>query len=160
MNSFFKQKNPFWSHAECQLFIAWKQNKIIGRIAAIIDYAYCEAVGENIGYFGFFECIEDYECAQALYQSAQDWLTSKNMKIMRGPIDGRIDIGCGFLYTGFDSRPSVLSTYSPPYYLSFAERYGLTKSRDFFHYCIDLTKPLPKDIERYALSYFFFEILW
>jgi ribosomal protein S18 acetylase RimI-like enzyme len=72
------------------------------------------------------------------------------MKIMRGPIDGRIDVGCGFLYTGFDSEPSVLSTYSPEYYLAFAERYGLIKSRDFFHYFIDLTKPLPKELEEKA----------
>jgi ribosomal protein S18 acetylase RimI-like enzyme len=146
-NGFFKKKNPFWSHAECQLFIARKQGKVIGRIAAIIDNAYCEAVGEKIGYFGFFECIEDYECAEVLFQVAQDWLVSKKMRIMRGPIDGRIDIGCGFLLTGFDSLPSMLSTYSPAYYLSFAEKYNLKKSRDFYHYSIDLTKPLPKELE-------------
>lgn len=150
MKGFFKKNNPFWSHAECQLFIARKQERVIGRIAAIIDYAYCEAVGEKIGYFGFFESIDDYECAYALFQSAQDWLISKKMTVMRGPIDGRIDVGCGFLYTGFDSRSSVLSTYSPVYYLSFAEKYGLKKSRDFFHYSIDLTKPLPKDLEEKA----------
>lgn len=150
MKGFFKKKNPFWSHAECQLFIARKQGKVIGRIAAIIDHAYCQAAREKIGYFGFFECIEDYRTAQALFQVAQDWLVSKNIKIMRGPIDGRIDVGCGFLYTGFDSPPSVLSTYSPAYYLSFAEKYGMKKSRDFFHYSIDLTKPLPKKLEEKA----------
>jgi len=150
LKGFFKKKNPFWSHAECQLFIARKQGKVIGRIAAIIDHAYCPVVGEKIGYFGFFECIDNYQCAQALFQVTQDWLVSKNMKIMRGPIDGRIDVGCGFLYTGFDSTPSVLSTYSPAYYLSFAEKYGMKKSRDFFHYSIDLTKPLPKELEKKA----------
>jgi len=150
MKGFFKKKNPFWSHAECQLFIAMKNKKVIGRIAAIIDYAYCDAVGEKIGYFGFFECVEDYECARVLFQIAQDWLLSKKMKIMRGPIDGRIDVGCGFLYMGFDSRPSVLSTYSPVYYLSFAEKFGLKKSRDFFHYYIDLTKPLPTELKEKA----------
>jgi hypothetical protein len=150
MNGFFKKKNPFWSHAECQLFIVRRQQKTCGRIAAIIDHAYCENSGEAVGFFGFFECIEDYECAQALYQTAQDWLRSKHMKIMRGPIDGRIDVGCGFLLTGFDLRPSVLSTYSPLYYLTFAEKYGLTKTRDFFHYSIDLTKQLPKDLEEKA----------
>jgi ribosomal protein S18 acetylase RimI-like enzyme len=150
MKGFFKRNNPFWSHAECHLFIARKQKRVIGRIAAIIDYAYCEAVGEKIGYFGFFESIDDYECAQVLFQSAQDWLVSKKMTVMRGPIDGRIDVGCGFLYTGFDSRSSVLSTYSPAYYLSFAEKFGLKKSRDFFHYSIDLTKPLSKDLEEKA----------
>lgn len=75
---------------------------------------------------------------------------SKNMKKMRGPIDGRIDMGCGFLIRGYDSPASILSTYSPAYYASFAERCGLNKSRDFFHYIIDLTKPLPKGLEEKA----------
>jgi len=150
MKGFFKKKNPFWSHAECSLFIARKNNKVIGRIAAIIDHAYCKAIGEKIGFFGFFECVGDYECARALFQSAQDWLLLKKMTVMRGPIDGRIDVGCGFLFTGFDSRASVLSTYSPAYYLSFAEKFGFSKSRDFFHYSIDLTKPLPMELEEKA----------
>ena len=149
-HGFFKKKNPFWSHAECALFIAKKQGEYIGRIAAIIDDAFCRTVGEKIGYFGFFECIEDYECAKALYEVAQDWLLSRKMRIMRGPIDGRIDVGCGFLYSGFDSPPSILSTYSPKYYSTFAERYGLRKSRDFVHYSIDLTQPLPTQLEEKA----------
>lgn len=127
-----------------------KQNKVAGRIAAIIDHAYCMTAGRNIGFFGFFECIEDDDCAQALFQVAQDWLVSKKMTMMRGPIDGRIDVGCGFLSTGFGSRASVLSTYSPVYYLSFAEKFGLKKARDFFHYSIDLTKPLPRELEEKA----------
>jgi len=147
---FFKKKNPFWSHAECQLFIARRHNYVIGRIAALIDNAYCTFVGRNIGYFGFFECIEDYTCAQALYQAAEDWLSSKNMTLMRGPIDGRIDVGCGFLSLGFNERATVLSTYSPAYYLSYAEHNGLKKVREFFHYTIDLTKPLPAQLEEKA----------
>ncbi|MFA5102926.1 MAG: GNAT family N-acetyltransferase [Candidatus Thermoplasmatota archaeon] len=150
MKGFFKKQNLFWSHAEAALFIAKRNDTVIGRIAAIIDHAYCKAVGEDIGYFGFFECINDDACASALFQVAQDWLTSKKMTVMRGPIDGRIDIGCGFLLTGFENRATVLSTYSPPYYLTFAEKFGLKKARDFFHYTIDLTRPLPKVLEEKA----------
>jgi hypothetical protein len=150
MKDFFKKSNPFWSHAECSLFIARKNNKVVGRIAAIIDHVYCEAAGEKIGFFGFFECAEDFECANVLLQTAQDWIFSKDMKIMRGPIDGRIDVGCGFLYSGFDTQPSLLSTYSPAYYVTFAEKFGLKKSRDLFLYYIDLTKPIPKELEEKA----------
>jgi ribosomal protein S18 acetylase RimI-like enzyme len=150
MKGFFKKKNPFWSHAECTLFIARKNNEVIGRIAAIIDSTYCETVAEKIGFFGFFECTDDYECAQALLTTAQEWLTTKQMNKMRGPIDGRIDVGCGLLYTGFDSRPSLLSTYTPAYYVSYAERFGLKKSRDLLLYHIDLTKPFAKQLEEKA----------
>ncbi|VVB59892.1 Acetyltransferase (GNAT) family protein [uncultured archaeon] len=147
IKDFFKKKNPFWLHAECQLFIAKKNNEVIGRIAAIIDSKYCETVGEKIGYFGFFECIQDFKCANALLQTAQDWLLSKEMKVMRGPIDGRIDVGCGFSYTGFNSRPCVLSSYSPAYYIAYVKNFGMKKVKDQLFYYIDLTKPIPKKLE-------------
>jgi len=147
---FFKKNNPFWSHAECKLFIAKKKNKVVGRISAIIDYKFCETVGKKIGYFGFFECIQDFECASALLQIAQEWLASKEMSIMRGPINGRIDVGCGFLYSGFDSAPSLLSSYSPAYYISFAEKFGMKNARDLIIYYVDLTKPIPEKLEKKA----------
>jgi hypothetical protein len=150
MNGFFKKTNLFWSHAEGQLFIIYKQNKVVGRIAALIDHAYCKTVGEDIGFFGFFECINDFTVACALFQAAEDWLCSKGMRLMQGPIDGRVDVGCGFLLSGFDIRPTILSSYSPPYYVTFAERFGLKKSRDLFLYSIDLTKPLPRKLEEKA----------
>jgi hypothetical protein len=146
-NGFFKKNNPFWMHSECKLFIAKKKNKVVGRIAAIIDYRYCKAVEKKIGYFGFFECIEDFNCAEALLKSAQNWLLSKNMKIMRGPIDGRVDVGLGFLYSGFNLPPSLLSSYNPAYYILFAEKYDMKKARDFIAYYIDLTKPLPNKLK-------------
>ena len=69
------------------------------------------------------------------------------MTAMRGPIDGRIDIRCGFLHTGFESPPSLLSSYSPMYYISFAEKFDMKKARDQLVYYIDLTKPIPKQLQ-------------
>jgi len=147
---FFNKKNPFWSHSECKLFLLRKNNTIEGRIAAIIDYKFCEISGEKIGYFGFFECVNNYKYAEVLFNQAQNWLASKKMKIMCGPIDGRVDIGCGFLQTGFESRPSFFSTYSPPYYILFAEKANMKKARDQLLYYIDLTKPIPKKLKEKA----------
>ena len=110
----------------------------------------CKTIEKKIGYFGFFECINDFKCAEALFQSAQNWLALKQMKIMRGPINGRVDIGCGFLQTGFDSRPSFFSTYSPHYYILFAEKANMKKARDQLLYYIDLTKPIPKKLKEKA----------
>jgi len=148
--AFFKKKNPFWTHAECRLFIAQKDNKIVGRIAAIIDYKYCEKVDQKIGFFGFFECINDFECADVLLKSAQNWLILKKMSVMRGPIDGRVDIGCGFLQTGFNMQPSFFSSYTPPYYILFAEKFGMKKARDQLLYYINLKKPIPKTLKEKA----------
>lgn len=144
---FFKIKNPFWAHAEAQLFTAYKNHDAIGRIAAIIDFLYCKTYNKKTGFFGFFECIQDFKCAEALISSAQAWLASKGMTVMRGPINGRIDMGCGFLYTGFGSPPSLLSSYSPKYYMSFSEKFHMKKTRDQVVYYIDLTKPLPQQLK-------------
>jgi len=143
---FFKNNNPFWKHAECKLFIAKRDGKIIGRIAAIIDFTFCESIGKKIGYFGFFECIETYDCAKALFSSVEEWLSVKGMSVMRGPINGRIDISCGLLLDGFNTPPTFLSTYSQPYYIKFCEKYNMKKSRDFFIYNVDLSKPIPKKL--------------
>jgi len=148
--NFFKNSNPFWLHSECKLFIARKKNKVVGRISAIIDYKYCETVGKKIGFFGFFECIQDFECAKALFQTAQDWLQLKKINIMLGPINGRVDVGCGFLYSGFDSSPSILSSYSPEYYISFAEKFNMKKSRDLIIFYVDLTKEIPEKLKEKA----------
>jgi len=147
---FFHTKNPFWNHAKGRLFLAKKDNQVVGRIAAIIDHAFCKAVGQNIGYFGFFECIEDFSCATALWEAAQSWLISNKMEVMRGPIDGRIDKSCGFLSNGFDSPPGLLSSYSPPYYVSFAQQFRMKKSRDFIEYTINIQKPLPSKLQEKA----------
>ena len=69
---------------------------------------------------------------------------------MRGPINGRVDVGCGFLYSGFDSSPSLLSNYSPAYYISFAEKFNMKKSRDLLLFYVDLTNPIPKKLEEKA----------
>ena len=147
---FFKIRNPFWTHADCKLFLAIKNNMVVGRIAGIIDNKFCETNGKKIGYFGFFECDEDYECADALFKSVENWLGSKDIIVMRGPIDGRVDVGCGFLCNGYDSPPTLLSSYSQPYYLSFAEKFDMKKARDFLIYNIDLSKPIPHKLKEKA----------
>jgi len=150
LKGFFSKKNPFWSHADRRLFLVTKDKEVVGRIAAIIDRLYCKTTGENIGFFGFFECINDYDCAAALLHAAQDWLTSQGMAMMRGPIDGRIDVGSGFLVNGFESPQTLLSTYTPPYYAAFAERFGMKKAKDLLTFAIDLTTPLPSRLEEKA----------
>lgn len=150
LRDFFMGNNPFWTHAETRLFVAYRENIVVGRIAVIIDHKFCETTGEKVGYFGFFECIRDFDIASALLGAAQEWLDFKGMSLMRGPIDGRIDMGCGFLYDGFNSAPSILSSYSPKYYLDFVKKYGMKKLRDQFVYYLDLTQPIPDDLKKLA----------
>ena len=147
---FFKSKNPFWTHANSKLFIAYKNNISVGRIAAIIDNKFIDSNNKKIGLFGFFECVNDYEIAKALFNIAEKWLISKGMSVMIGPINGRIDVGCGFLYKGFGSTPYVFSSYSPKYYIEFSENFGMKKSRDLLVYYLDLDPPIPEYLKRAA----------
>lgn len=149
---FFKKNNPFWAHSDCLLFLLKKNNIVIGRIAAIIDYKFCEVTHKKVGYFGFFECINDYKSSEILFETAMNWLKFKKIDYMRGPIDGRIDIGCGFLIEGFDSRPCILSSYSPPYYFTFAKKFKMKKIRDLYLYYIDLTKNIPEQLKEKSLE--------
>jgi hypothetical protein len=135
---FFKKNNPFWNHAESRLFIAYKNNKPAGRIASFIDYNYCKKTGKKIGFFGFFECIDDYKVAYELFEKNKNWHQSKKTKIIYGPINGRIDVGLGFLSEGYNTEPSFNSSYSPRYYIDFVERYGMSQSKVFLEYKIDL----------------------
>jgi len=141
---FFRSNTPFWSHSELQLFIAYKDDKSVGRIAAIIDHTLPKDGNKKVGYFGFFECVDDSKIASGLLKSVQDWLVSKNIDIMRGPINGRIDIGSGFVTKGFDTVPYLLGYYSPDYYNDFVKEFGMKKSRNLVSYHIDLTQPIPQ----------------
>ena len=147
LKDFFKRKNPFWTHAETKLFIAYKEDIAVGRIAAFVDRKFCETYQEKVGFFGFFECINDFKVASALLDSAKDWLKSKGMSLIRGPINGRVDVGCGFLYEGFGETPYILGTYSPEYYIDLVENYGMKKSRDLLLFYLDLTNPIPKHLK-------------
>ncbi len=142
---FFMKKNLFWMHAETRLYVLYYNDQPVGRIAAFIDHKYREATGENVGFFGFFECIDDAKIASALFDASEQWFASKNITMMRGPINGRVDVGCGFLVDGFSSQPVLFSSYSPCYYLDFVEKYGMKKSRDQLNYSIDLTRQFPAE---------------
>lgn len=150
--NYFKRKNPFWDHSDVKIFVAYRNNVPIGRIGAIIDHNLPKENGKKIGYFGFFECINDTEIACNLLKIAEQTLDSWDINIMRGPINGRIDQYSGFLMKGFDSIPYLLGVYSPRYYLDLVSKYGLRKSKDLISYQIDLTKPIPKEVEEVTRS--------
>lgn len=145
LKTFFKTKNIFWNHAESQLFIVYKNSRPVGRIAGIIDHALNKSENneKSIGYFGYFECIHDYVIAQYLFDMVKKYLKEKKIALMRGPIDGRIDIRCGFLLNGYAQTPSIFSSYNPSYYIDFVKRYQMRKARDQYVYWLDLEKPIP-----------------
>lgn len=145
----FAPSNPFFQYGELQQFIAIStDNQPLGRIVAAINRRLNEKEGKNIGIFGFFECLENFQVAQALLETACQWLRARGMTIARGPIDLSTHNNCLFLINGFDSPPLVMMPYNPPYYPEFVERCGWHKAKDAFAYDFPLDKPLPPEFEK------------
>ncbi len=126
------KKNPFWKHARRELYVARDRGKCVGRIAAIVDDNHNSFHEDRIGFFGFFESINDQEVAKGLWDSARNWLIERNMNMMRGPVNPSFNDEIAFLLEGFDMPPTIMMPYTHEYYLTLAERYGLTKAKDLY----------------------------
>lgn len=100
---------------------------IIGRVAAFFSKKYISQTGEPQGGIGFFECIDNQQAANVLFDTCKNWLAEKGMKAMDGPINfGEKDRFWGLMVQGF-KNPSYLENYNPPYYKTLFETYGFKK---------------------------------
>ena len=131
------KKHPFHEHAEVELFLAKRDGGVVGRIAAIVNDNHIKEHNEKAGFFGFFECINDYQVAEKLFDTVRDWLKERGMEIMRGPMNFSVNEECGLLVNGFDSPPVVMMTYNPRYYLELIDRYKFVKARNLYAYYMD-----------------------
>jgi hypothetical protein len=145
----FNPDNPFLQHGRLQQFLAVDaQDQPIGRIVAAINDRLIEKENQLVGIFGFFECIENLEVAQALLASACDWLRSHQITLVRGPIDLSTHNSCLFLVDGFETPPTIMMPYNPAYYPAFMEQSGWHKAKDSYAYEFPLDDPLPNEFER------------
>lgn len=140
-----KNKNPFFKSAEMEMYFAYKNGEVVGRIAAIKNDTHNKVHNENIGFFGFFESIDDQEVANALLDKAKEWIRSKGLDAMRGPANPSSNDEWGMLLEGFDDPPRLMMTYNPKYYLDLMDNYGLKKIKDLYAYRIDNKKLLKSE---------------
>ena len=130
-----RKKSPFFKHSTAEYFLARSaEGKIVGRIAAIRNNNYLQFTGEKAGFFGFFDVVEDYEVAQALLDTAADWLRREGLEQIIGPTNLSTNETCGVLIENFTEPPFVLTTYNPPYYAGLLDRYGFVKNVDLLSY--------------------------
>lgn len=142
--------NTFFQYGECQQFLAVSETsgEPLGRVVAAINKRLIEREKQQIGLFGYFECVEDFEVAKELLDKAAEWLQERDIKTIRGPIDLSTHNNCLLLVDGFDSQPLVMMPYNPSYYPAFIERAGWQKAKDACAYYLDLTKPLDAKFEK------------
>lgn len=136
-HSLTPSKNPFFEHGKIQPFLATDgRGEVVGRIAAIINGMHLKKYEDANGFFGFFECIEDYDVAHALFERAAEWLREQGMRGVRGPANPSLNDIAGLLVDGFDRQPAVMMPYNPPYYQDFIERYGFARAMTMWAYYV------------------------
>lgn len=145
-----RKGNPFYRHAAMEMFLAERDGVPTGRIAAIVNDNHNREHGENIGFFGFFETINDQAVAAALFDAAAAWLRGRGVTAMRGPASPSVNDEYGMLINAFDIPPAIMMSYNPPYYPELTERYGFRKMKDLYAYRVEKDRVLTDKLVRVA----------
>ncbi len=134
------KRHPFHQHADVQYLLAHLNGQVVGRIAAIVNHRHIQFHNESVGFFGFFESIDDQGVAQALLTSAEHWVGTHGVRSIRGPMSFSTNEECGLLIDGFSTAPMVMMPHQRPYYARLLRTAGYAKARDLLAYFIDLRK--------------------
>lgn len=128
---FDPQKNKMFKHGECIRWILQNDaGQTIGRVAAFVDHDKANLEEQPTGGMGFFECIEDEKAAFVLFQACKEWLESKGMEAMDGPVNfGERESWWGLMVQGWDHEPTYKMPWTKEYYIRFFEKYGF---QDYF----------------------------
>jgi GNAT superfamily N-acetyltransferase len=153
------ERNHFLLSGPFRLFLAFRNGKPVGRVLAGIDRKTNEAKGKCEGYLSLFECVDDYECARALLDTACAYLRANGATAVRGPVSPTNgDDYRGFLLNDFANPPVLMNSYNPPYYPEFFERYGFSKHIDLYAYIFDVHVPRTPEAVTYAMERYGFTV--
>lgn len=146
MNTFNPKKNPSYDVCESVQYLAYRNGKIVGRVAGIINRVANQQWGVKKVRFGWIDFIDDMEVSRALLDAVVAWGKSKGMEQLNGPV-GFTDWDYeGLLIEGFEYLAPMASLYNYPYYEKHMEAYGLTKENDWIE--IQITEPQVETPER------------
>jgi GNAT superfamily N-acetyltransferase len=146
-----KRKNPFFEHAEADYFIARRDGRAVGSIAAILNHRHNQFHNENVAHFGIFEVLEDREAAVALLDAATAWAKGHGMHKILGPMNLSTNDECGLLVDGFEGPPVIMMTYNPHYYVDFIEAAGFGKAMNLWAWyanVAEIVNNMPKKLLR------------
>ena len=134
-----RDKHPFHQHADVAYFLAERGTEVVGRVAACVNHQYNQYHDDRLGFFGFFECVDDAGVAGALLDTAAQWLRARGRDRMRGPMNFSTNdefSSPGVLIDGFDTPPTVMMSHNLPYYAGLMDAAGMEKAKDLVAYWI------------------------
>jgi hypothetical protein len=149
-------KNPFFEHAEAQLYLAERDSKVVGRISASIDHMWTgmpadKGGGADSGNWGYLDA-EDKTVADLLIVKAEEWLRAHGVRRSIGPVSMSIWEEPGLLIKGHDEPPTVMMGYDDARYEAWVESWGYLKVKDLHTWDLDITKDFPPIIARIVQS--------
>ena len=150
IDTFTKEKNPSYAFCETKLFLAYRGDEVVGRIAGLINHAYNEKWGKNAIRYTRFDFIDDYEVSEKLLDAVIAWGRERSYDEIMGPMGFNDTDHQGMLVEGFDQLNMSVTFYNHPYYIEHMERLGLTKSVDWIEYKIKCPDEVDSHIERIA----------
>lgn len=141
--------NPFLRKNPVVLYVCYKDNRPVGRIAGVINKVHNEVHKDKTGFFGFFESINDEAVAERLFRSAVEWAKKQGADTIRGPTNFSLNDVAGLLVEGFEEPPFVLMSYNPSYYEQLYRKNGFDMAMRFFAYDVNQdTIRFPKFVNR------------
>lgn len=148
VNTLRRDKNPAFEFCEAEYWTAWKDGRMAGRVAGIINRRYIEKWGHKYARFGWIDFIEDFEVAKALVETVESWARSKGMEGVHGPL-GFTDLDReGLLVEGFQERSTFATIYNFPYYPEYLERLGYAKDIDWVEFMVQTPDSIPDKLLR------------
>lgn len=144
------KENPALKYSEARLFLAFKGNEIVGRIAVIINRKEVEELGIRKVRFGWIDFIDDIEVSKALLQKAIDYAREKGVEKIEGPMGFTNLDKAGMLVMGFERLATMIGIYNFPYYVSHFEHLGLRKEKEWIEFEIIFPDKLSEKVEKFS----------
>jgi GNAT superfamily N-acetyltransferase len=129
-----RRKNPFFEHGEAEYLVAYRGTTVVGRIAAVANRLHNETHRDRVGFFGFFESIDDRAVAAALLEAAGEWLRARGFDTIRGPASFSVNDECGLLVEGFEAPNTIMMPHNPRYYAGLLEAAGFQTAKNLVAY--------------------------
>lgn len=134
VRALLSRSNAFFEHAEAGYFLAREAGEVVGRIAAIHNRRHNDVHHDAVGFFGCFECVDDPQVAQVLFDAAARWLRERGLVVMRGPASLSLNDEAGLLVEGFETPAALMMPHNPPYYAGLVEAAGFVRAKDLLAY--------------------------